>query len=117
MRIRSLLAHAVLVLLPLMASAQQIPAEGVTLVGPGKFAGVFEETATLTVESIDKATRSVVLQRANGEMLRMVAGNEVQTSPNQADPRGLFLTLFSNKTLKSVIVSITNQQVTFAFND
>ena len=71
MRIRSLLAHAVLVLLPLMASAQQIPAEGVTLVGPGKFAGVFEETATLTVESIDKATRSVVLQRANGEMFEL----------------------------------------------
>lgn len=78
MRIRSLLASVALVLFPLMVSAQQIPAEGVTLVGPGKFAGVFEETASLTVESIDKATRSVVLQRANGEMLRMVAGDEVR---------------------------------------
>lgn len=78
MRMRSLLASVILALLPLMASAQQIPAEGVTLVGPGKFAGVFEETASLTVESIDKATRSVVLQRANGEMLKMVAGDEVR---------------------------------------
>jgi Cu/Ag efflux protein CusF len=78
MRIRSLLASVALVLFPQMVSAQQIPAEGVTLVGPGKFAGVFEETASLTVESIDKATRSVVLQRANGEMLRMVAGDEVR---------------------------------------
>lgn len=74
----SLLASAALIVLPLMASAQQIPAEGVTLVGPGKFAGVFEETATLTVESIDKATRSVVLQRANGEKLKMDAGDEVR---------------------------------------
>lgn len=78
MRIHSLLASAALVLLPLMVSAQQIPAEGITLVAPGKFAGVFEETATLTVESIDKTTRNVVLQRANGEMLRMVAGDEVR---------------------------------------
>ena len=74
MRIRRLLASVILAFLPLMAS----PAEGVNLVGPGKFAGVFEETASLTVESIDKATRSVVLQRANGEMLKMVAGDEVR---------------------------------------
>ena len=78
MKIRSVLATAALVLLPLTASAQQPTADAVSLVGPGKFAGVVEAKVTSTVESIDKATRSVVLKRANGELLKVTAGEQVK---------------------------------------
>ena len=78
MKIRSALATAALMLLPLAASAQQPTAEAVSLVGPGKFAGVVEETVTSTVESIDQAARSVVLKRANGELLKVTAGEQVK---------------------------------------
>jgi Cu/Ag efflux protein CusF len=78
MKIRNALATAALILLPLTASAQQPAAEGLSLVGPGKFAGVVEETLTSTVESIDKASRSVVLKRANGEKLMVVASDQVK---------------------------------------
>lgn len=78
MKIRSVLATAAFVLLPLTASAQQPTADAVSLVGPGKFAGVVEATVTSTVESIDKATRSVVLKRANGELLKVTAGEQVK---------------------------------------
>lgn len=78
MKIRSALVTAALILLPLTASAQQPTAEGVTLVGPGKFAGVIEATVTSTVQSIDKDTRSVVLKRANGEMLKVTAGDQIK---------------------------------------
>jgi len=78
MKIRSALATAALVLLPLTASAQQPTADAVSLVGPGKFAGVVEAKVTSTVESIDKATRSVVLKRANGELLKVTAGEQVK---------------------------------------
>ena len=78
MKIRSALATAALVLLPLAASAQQPTADAISLVGPGKFAGVVEETVTSTVESIDKATRSVVLKRANGELLKVTAGDQIK---------------------------------------
>ncbi len=78
MKIRTILATAALVLLPFAAAAQQPPAIGIELVGPGKYAGAFEETATTTVEAIDKATRSVFLQRANGEQLVVVCGPEVK---------------------------------------
>ena len=78
MKIRSALATAALMLLPLAASAQQPTAEAVSLVGPGKFAGVVEETVTSTVESIDKTARSVVLKRANGELLKVTAGEQVK---------------------------------------
>ena len=78
MKIRNALATAAFVLLPLAASAQQPTAEGVSLVGPGKFAGVVEETVTSTVESIDKAARSVVLKRANGELLKVTAGDQIK---------------------------------------
>jgi Cu/Ag efflux protein CusF len=78
MKIRSALATAALILLPLTAAAQQPTAEALSLVGPGKFAGVVEETLTSTVESIDKATRSVVLKRANGEQIKVIAGDQVK---------------------------------------
>ena len=78
MKIRSVLATAALVLLPLTASAQQPTADAVSLVGPGKFAGVVEAKVTSTVESIDKATRSVVLKNANGELLKVTAGEQVK---------------------------------------
>ena len=78
MKIRSALATAALVLLPLTASAQQPTADAISLVGPGKFAGVVEAKVTSTVESIDKATRSVVLKRANGELLKVTAGEQVK---------------------------------------
>ena len=78
MKLRSVLATAALVLLPLTASAQQPTADAVSLVGPGKFAGVVEAKVTSTVESIDKATRSVVLKNANGELLKVTAGEQVK---------------------------------------
>ena len=56
MRIRAVLAAAALALMPLVASAQQpAVAEGLTAVGPGKFAGVVEARVTLVVDAIDKA--------------------------------------------------------------
>ena len=78
MNFRRLATLAALTLIPLSALAQQPTAEGVTLVGPGKFAGVFEEKATSTVESIDKASRSITLVRANGQKVIVVAGDEVK---------------------------------------
>lgn len=63
MRIRVALAAAALVLFPLAVSAQQPPvAEAMTAVAPGKFAGLIEARVTLLVDSIDKASRSVVLK-------------------------------------------------------
>ncbi|MBN8448694.1 MAG: hypothetical protein J0M13_06790 [Candidatus Accumulibacter sp.] len=62
MRIRAVLAAAALAVMPLVASAQQpAVAEGLTAVGPGKFAGVVEARVTLVVDAIDKASRGVVL--------------------------------------------------------
>ena len=78
MKLRTLLGTAALILFPLAASAQQPVADGVALVGPGKFAGVFEEKTTSTVESIDAASRSVVLVRANGDKIKVVAGDQVK---------------------------------------
>ena len=71
---------AILAAAPLFAFAQQAApnTDAIALVGPGKFAGVFEEKATATVESIDTASRSVVLKRANGQKLLVVAGDKVQ---------------------------------------
>lgn len=67
MRIRAVLAAAALALMPLVASAQQpAVAEGLTAVGPGKFAGVVEARVTLVVDAIDKASRSVVLKNKPG---------------------------------------------------
>lgn len=77
MKIRSALATAALLLLPFSAAAQQAMAEGLRLVGPGKFAGVIEETLTSTVASVDAATRTVVLMRANGERLQLIAGDRL----------------------------------------
>jgi len=80
MRFRTALAATVLAFSPLAACAQAAPtaAEALTAVAPGKFAGMIEATVTLVVESIDKATRSVVLKNADGDQLRIVAGNEVR---------------------------------------
>ena len=79
MRLRTFFATAALALAPLAASAQQAPiAEGMTAVAPGKFAGIIEAKVTLVVDSIDKATRSVVLKNAKGELIKIVAGDEVK---------------------------------------
>ncbi|MEF8746312.1 MAG: hypothetical protein V5B31_00285 [Candidatus Accumulibacter propinquus] len=79
MRIRAALATAALALFPLVVSAQQpAVAEGLTAVAPGKFAGVVEAKVTLVVDSIDKASRSVVLKNAKGETMKVVAGDEVK---------------------------------------
>ncbi|KFB78294.1 hypothetical protein [Candidatus Accumulibacter cognatus] len=79
MRISSALAAVALILLPLAVSAQQpAVAEAVAAVGPGKFAGLIEARATLLVESIDKASRSIVLKNARGEQMKVIAGDEIK---------------------------------------
>ena len=79
MRILAALATAALALFPFSVSAQQpAVAEGLTAVAPGKFAGVVEAKVTLVVDSIDKASRSVVLKNAKGETMKVVAGDEVK---------------------------------------
>lgn len=79
MRIRAALATAALVLFPLAVSAQQpAVAEGLAAVGPGKFAGIVEATVSLLVESVDKASRTVVLKDADGKQMKIVAGDEVK---------------------------------------
>lgn len=79
MRIRAALATAALALFPFAVSAQQpAVAEGMTAVAPGKFAGVVEAKVTLVVDSIDKASRSVVLKNAKGETMKVVAGDEIK---------------------------------------
>ena len=79
MRIRAVLAAAALAVMPLVASAQQpAVAEGLTAVGPGKFAGVVEARVTLVVDAIDKASRSVVLKNSRGEQIKIIAGDEVK---------------------------------------
>jgi len=79
MRLCTALATAALALMPLAVSAQQAPAaEALTAVAPGKFAGMIEAKVTLVVESIDKATRAVVLKDAKGDQIKIVAGDEVK---------------------------------------
>lgn len=79
MRICTALTAVALVLLPLAVSAQQpAVAEALTAVAPGKFAGLLEARATLLVESIDKASRSVVLKNARGEQMKVIAGDEIK---------------------------------------
>ena len=79
MRIRVALAAAAFVLFPLAVSAQQPPvAEAMTAVAPGKFAGLIEARVTLLVDSIDKASRSVVLKNARGEHLKVIAGDDIK---------------------------------------
>lgn len=62
-----------------LVQAQSAPvAETMTAVAPGKFAGMIEATLTLVVDSIDKATRSIVLRNVDGERVKVVAGDEVK---------------------------------------
>ena len=77
MKIRSLLATTALIILPLTASAQPV-VDGVKLVGPGRFAGAIEETATLTVMAINPTSRIVVLKRANGQQLEVTVADVVK---------------------------------------
>jgi len=58
--------------------SQSPQAEAVAAVGPGKFAGLLEARATLLVESIDKASRSIVLKNARGEQMKVIAGDEIK---------------------------------------
>lgn len=79
MRIRTALATAALILLPLTAAAQQpAVAEGLAAVGPGKFAGVVEAKMTLAVEAIDKTSRTVILKNNKSEQSKVVVGDEVK---------------------------------------
>ncbi len=79
MRIRTALATAALILLPLAAAAQQpAVAGGLAAVGPGKFAGVIEAKMTLAVETIDRASRTIVLKNNKGEQSKVVVGDEVK---------------------------------------
>ena len=79
MRFRSALAATVLAFSPLATFAQAAPAaEALTAIAPGKFAGMIEATVTLAVESIDKATRRIILKNPDGDQLKIVAGNEVK---------------------------------------
>jgi Cu/Ag efflux protein CusF len=78
MKMRKFITAVAAVLLPFAAIAQQPEVNGIELVGPGKYAGAFEELALATVESIDGASRSLVLKRSNGEKLIVVAGTEVR---------------------------------------
>ena len=78
MTLRIALAVAALSFLPFAAAAEQPTADAVSVTAPGKFAGVFEEKLTSTIESIDKQARSVVLKRANGEQLTLLAGDRVK---------------------------------------
>jgi hypothetical protein len=65
--------------MPLVASAQQpAVAEGLAAVGPGKFAGVVEAKVTLVVDSIDKASRSLVLKDDKGEQSKFVVGDQAK---------------------------------------
>jgi Cu/Ag efflux protein CusF len=78
MKMRNLITTVAAALLPFAAIAQQPDVTGIELVGPGKYAGAFEEMALATVESIDNASRSLVLKRSSGENLIVVAGSEVR---------------------------------------
>ena len=78
MKMRKLFTTVAAVLLPLSVMAQQQDISGIELVGPGKYAGAFEEMALATVESVDSASRSLVLKRSSGEQLIVVAGSEVR---------------------------------------
>lgn len=78
MKMRNLITTVAAALLPFAAIAQQPEVTGIELVGPGKYAGAFEEMALATVESIDNASRSLVLKRSSGENLIVVAGSEVR---------------------------------------
>lgn len=79
MRICAALAAVALILSPLAVSAQQpAVAEVMAAVGPGQFAGLLEARATLDVESIDKASRSIVLKNAKGEQMKVIAGDEIK---------------------------------------
>ena len=77
MKIRSLLATTALIILPLTSSAQPV-VDGVKLIGPGRFAGAIEETATLTVMAIDPTSRIVILKRANGQQLEVTVADVVK---------------------------------------
>ena len=78
MYVRRFLAAAALVALPLIALAQNMPTGSLRVVGPGRFAGVVEETLTSTVVSIDTSARRVVLERASGERVSVLADTRIR---------------------------------------
>ena len=78
MHVRRSLAAAAFVALPLVALAQNTPIGNLRVVGPGRFAGVVEETLTSTVVSIDTSARRIVLQRANGERFSVLADTRIR---------------------------------------
>ena len=78
MHARRFLAAATLLALPLIALAQNMPTGNLRVVGPGRFAGVVEETLTSTVVSIDTSARRIVLERTNGERVSVLADARIR---------------------------------------
>src|SRR6185503_4389717 len=77
MRKLSILAIAVAAAVAPYALAQP-QVGGAVAVAPGKAAAAQTVKATATVESVDKATRTVTLKLANGTTRSIVAGDEVK---------------------------------------
>jgi Cu/Ag efflux protein CusF len=82
MRSLSILALAVAAAFPLATPAQQKaePAKvtGAVATAPGAAGAMAVVSASATVEAVDKATRTVTLKLANGEMREVVASDEVR---------------------------------------
>jgi len=78
MRSLSILALAVAAALSLPSVAQKAEVSGAVAKAPGKAAALATLTAGATVESVDKATRTVKLKLEDGSTRSLVAGEEVR---------------------------------------
>ena len=80
MRIQTAIATAAaLALLPFAVAAQQAPAAAaMTATVPGEFVGMVEAQVALVVDSIDKASRVVVLKDDQGEKMAITASDAVK---------------------------------------
>lgn len=82
MRSLKILAVALAAALPAATLAQQKPeaakVTGAVATAPGQAGAMAVVSASATVESVDKATRAVVLKLANGETREIVASEEVK---------------------------------------
>ena len=79
MRIHTAVAAATFALLPLAVTAQQAPAAAaMTATAPGEFVGMVEAQVSLVVDSIDKASRVVVLKDDQGEKMAITASDAVK---------------------------------------
>ena len=78
MRSLTLLAFVVGAALSPLSQAQAPQVKGAVATAPGQAAAVAVVTASATVESVDKATRTVKLKTAKGDTRTIVAGEEVR---------------------------------------